>query len=130
MWDITSIIFGANTVLFGFVLSAAHDQHALPLIVSAIIGISLTGFAARVCQVAQVTKTVGYGLCREIEKDFEATDAKYRLHTMIDDRYPKGMARHWVYAICTIFGIIWISVFLFGWCLACHAHFGITRSIV
>jgi hypothetical protein len=124
MWDVTGILFGANTLLFGFILTAAEGRRAVPLLVASVLGVGLTGFTAHVCNTARVAKDVGYGICRRIEAGFPEADHGLRLHTMIDERYPKGMARNWVYGLCIAFFLVWVGVFLFGWRLAVLATTG------
>ena len=122
MWQSTSILWGANTILLGFVLAAMHDRRALPLIIASVVGVVLTGFAARICAVAKVAKSVGYRICREIENHAEFP-ADLRLHTRIDKCYPKGFGRRWIYGVSMMFGLIWVFVFLYALSL-CHLTSG------
>ena len=113
MWQITAIIWGANTVLLGFVLDAMHTRSVLALIVSSVVGMVLTAFVARVCAVAKVAKSVGFEICRTIEKHSDFPE-HLRLHTRIDKRYPRGFGRRWVYGISITFGLLWLGVLIFG----------------
>jgi hypothetical protein len=119
MWEVTAIIWGANTLLLGFILEALEDPRALKIIIPiSIIGMILTAFVARVCAVATVAKKAGFGICREMEKTFPE---RFRLHTTIDKDYPKGMGRTWVYGISSAFGIVWLIVLFYAaWLLLCH----------
>lgn len=131
MWEITAIIWGGNTLLLGFILEAIDTPAALPLIVFvAIAGLALTAFVARICEVAKITKKIGYGICREIEKNVEFPE-KLRLHTQIDRLYPAGIARRWVYGISIIFAVIWIFVLAYTlFLLLCHASYGSRRGLI
>jgi len=110
LWQIAAIVWSANAVLLGLVLQFYNGQSTpwLVLLVSA-IGMVLTIFVARVCYVAKVVKGVGYPMCQEIEKQFVA---ELRLHTKIDEKYPKGMARNWVMGITALFVFSWLCIFI------------------
>jgi hypothetical protein len=113
MWQVTAIIWGANTVLLGFVLEAIRARFVASLIVSSVVGMVLTAFVARVCAVAKVAKSVGYEICQTIEKHSDFPE-QLRIHTRIDKHYPKGFGSRWVYGISIIFGLLWLGVFIFG----------------
>jgi hypothetical protein len=111
MWEITAIIWGANTVLLGFMIEAIINRRAPLIILLSIVGMALTGFVARVCCVAKTAKEIGYGICKRIEVKFPPD---LRLLTRIDERYPKGMARGWVYGVSILFGVAWLAMLLYA----------------
>jgi hypothetical protein len=122
MWEITAIIWGANTLLMGFILEAIDSRRALPLIILfSVVGMVLTAFVARICAVARIAKRIGYGICQRIEKA-EQFPADLRLHTKIHECYPAGMARRWVYGVSILFSAAWLAVIVYAlWLFLCRA---------
>jgi hypothetical protein len=122
LWEIAAITWGANTVLLGFVLEAIEKGHAIPFtVLVSIVGMVLTAFVYRVCDVARVSKKIGYGICQDIEKH-PWFPAEVKLHTKIHEWYPAGMGRKWISVISVLFGVAWLSVFVYAlWLLLCRA---------
>lgn len=125
MWEIASIIWGANTLLLGFILEAVDNPRAQPLVILvSIIGIILTLFVARVCAVARTVKYISFDICRRIEQKVELEfPTELSVHGKIDEHYPKGMARRWIYGVTVVFCAVWLAVLLWAaWLFFCVGH--------
>jgi hypothetical protein len=89
MWEVTSIVWGANTLLLGFILEAIGHAKARPLIIAvSIIGIFLTVFVFRFFMLGKIGQRVAYNLCHDIEQEFPED---LRLHTRIRETYEEGV---------------------------------------
>jgi hypothetical protein len=123
MWEVTSIVWGANTLLLGFILEAISHSEALPLIIAvSIIGIFLTVFVFHFFLLGKIGQRSAYNLGHDIEQDFPE---ELRLHTRIRETYEKGVApcelwgdrigraRRWVVALTAVFLAGWL--FVLGW---------------
>jgi hypothetical protein len=97
IWEVTSIIWGANTLLLGFILEAIDDSHARPLIIAtSIIGIFLTVFVAHFVHLAKIGQHTAYRMCQNIEQEFQL---EFRLHCQLHAKYETPGARSWFYSV-------------------------------
>jgi len=111
LWELIAIIWGANTLLLGFILEVT-SRGALPIVILvSFVGMLLTGFAALICWVAKKIKEPSFKMCREIEARFPPNR---RLHTEIHGDYPRGIGRIGVYAISGVFEVAWICVIIYS----------------
>ena len=130
MWEVASIVWGANTLLLGFILEAIDNSNARPLIiVLSIIGIFLTVFVFHFFLLGKIGQRVAYNLCHEIERDFPE---ELRLHSRIRAKYeegvkqfrlfghPIGRAQRWVVALTVVFVFGWL--FVLGWAIWLQFH--------
>lgn len=119
MWELASIIWGANTLLLGFILEAIDNAHARLLIIpTCVVGVVLTLFVAHLFHLGKIGQGIAYGMCREIERDFPE---KLRLHSTIHADYEnparrswlfgivRGKAKHWVGVITVLFLCLWLG---------------------
>jgi hypothetical protein len=114
MWQVTSITWGANVVLMGFVLQSIGDHKTRPLaaVTVSIIAIALTLFVAHFFRIAKVGQGIAYEICRDIEAQLQFPE-KRRVHTRIDEVYSRGVwpkAKHCVWLITALFLVFWIGV--------------------
>jgi hypothetical protein len=93
MWEVTSITWGANTLLLGFILEALDKPEARPLImVVSVVGIILTIFVARFFYLGKIGQRIAYGICQDIEKDFSE---ELSLHSKIHKGYNRAKMNEW-----------------------------------
>ena len=119
MWEVASIIWGANTLLLGFTLEAIHDPLARPLIIAtSVIAIALTFFVNHFFSLAKVGQHIAHEMCRAIEAKF--FPAELALHTKIHEKYENpcsrvwfcfyAKSRTWVHWITWLFVAVWLFV--------------------
>jgi hypothetical protein len=117
-WEVTSIMWGANTLLLGFILEAIDNRRAQPLIlVISVIGIALSLYVSKVWELCKIGQRIGFATCRRIE---ESLPEDLRLHTQINAKYPPGAAQRWTFIITGIFLTAWIATFVEALILLCR----------
>src|SRR5437667_9284840 len=68
LWETAAIVWGANTLLLGFVLEAIDTRKARPLILlTAILGILLTYVVMNLMKSSNVLRNQKYERCKRIE---------------------------------------------------------------
>jgi hypothetical protein len=105
--EVTAVVWGANTLLLGFILEVPCESDNQKLVVvAAIVGFVMSLYVPLVHTLAKRGQRIAYDTCREIEK---ALPFKYQLHTAIHAIYPKQKPG-WIAILVLSF------VFLCAWC--------------
>lgn len=113
--EVAAIVWGANTLLLGFILEVpTNAEHELLVIPVAIIGILLSVYVPYVNWLAKKGQHVAYAVCREIECELKLP---HQLHHRIDKKYPKKRGTAAIYVLTGFFIVGWLWVI-------CHASFG------
>jgi hypothetical protein len=116
-WEVTSIMWGANTLLLGFILEAISNRQAQPLIlVISVVGFALTLYVSRVWTLCKIGNRIGFATCRRIEERFPE---EFRFHTKINAEYPPRTARKWANVMTAFFLIAWVATFVEALLLLC-----------
>jgi hypothetical protein len=107
-WEITAIVWGANTLMLGFVLEAIQTKEASLLIeVSAVLGIVLNWIPPATYHSGKVGQLLAYKTCQDIEARLPTSS---KLQTRIDEIYPKHFVQWLVYLVTITFAISWLLV--------------------
>jgi hypothetical protein len=108
--EVAAIVWGANTLLFGFILEVScKPENELLVIVAATLGILMSLYVPLIQWLAKKGQHVAYSICREIEADLFLP---HKLHTRIHAAYPR---RRGQLAILFLTGC-----FVTGWSLVIH----------
>src|SRR5437899_2257806 len=85
--EVAAIIWGANTLLLGFILEVDCGSSNQRLVVlTAALGIMSLLYVPWVQFLTKKSQKVAFEVCREIERE---SQFKHRLHTRIHERYLK-----------------------------------------
>jgi hypothetical protein len=118
LYEITAIVWGANTLLLGFILEVGCDSHNQWLVlVAAVLAFLLTGYVPLIEYMTKKGQRIAYEICRQIENDLPLA---HRLNNRIHDAYPKwrpGQTAVWVLTL--FFLVAW---FIVGWHAWSCAH--------
>jgi phosphoribosylglycinamide formyltransferase-1 len=107
-WEITSIIWGANTLLLGFVLEAIKPGTANSLITAtAMIGTVLSLLVLGTYYSSKVGQKIAFDICRRIESQLSTF---HRLHTEITRKYPKYFLLKLIWFVTLVFLGLWLFV--------------------
>lgn len=117
--EVTAIVWGANTLLLGFILEVPCESNNQKLvIVGSIVGILMSAYVPWVHHLTKKGQRVAYDVCRNIE---DSLSLPHRLHTRIHREYPRwkpGLVAVWVLTVSFVVG--WIYVISRSWkCLSC-----------
>lgn len=86
--EVTAVVWGANTLLLGFILEVPCESVNQKLVVVAsVVGLVMSLYVPLVHVLAKRGQKIAYDTCREIER---ALPFKYKLHTAIHAVYPKS----------------------------------------
>jgi hypothetical protein len=106
--EVAAIVWGANTLLLGFILEMPVDSDKRTLVIAAaVIGIFLTAFVPYVQYLTKKGQVIAYRICREIEAQ-EALP--HRLNTQIHDSYPLKAGQKAIWVISAVFALSWLWV--------------------
>lgn len=108
--EVAAIVWGANTLLLGFILEVrCAPENQWLVIVAAVVGIFMSLYVPLVQYLTKKGQQVAYAICRDIERDSGLT---HQLHTRIHEIYPKkrGQAAVWVLT----------GIFIGAWCWNIH----------
>lgn len=107
--EITAIVWGANTLLLGFILEVNCDSDNQKLVVAAaVIGFLMSVYVPLVMHWTKKSQRIAYATCRQIEDELPLA---HRLNNRIHEEYPKwrpGQVAVWVLTV--FFVIAWICV--------------------
>jgi hypothetical protein len=106
--EVAAIVWGANTLLFGFILEVpCKPGNQWLVLVASVLGIFMSAYVPWVQWLTKKGQTIAYSVCREIEKELPLT---HQLHTRIHDAYPKkrGQAAVLFLTLCFVAGWIWV----------------------
>src|SRR5882724_771642 len=85
--EVTAIVWGANTLLLGFILEVpCMREEQILVIVAAIVGVFMSVYVPCVHHWTKKSQGVAYRVSRKIEIDLSLP---YRLHTGIAEIYPR-----------------------------------------
>ena len=121
IYEVAAIIWSGNTLLLGFILEA-RPEFGIQFIVAvlSVLGILTSLFVTRTHTLSKIGQRVAYEICQEIEKSAAFT---HKLHTRIDEIYPRGAAGAWIKGITAAFIFVWGVVFIHAgyltWILRC-----------
>jgi hypothetical protein len=117
IWEVTALIWSANTLLLGFIIEAIKIPEAQVLIVAlSVLGGVLTFFVSKVWSLGKIGQHTAFAQCQDIEKQFPEN---VRLHTKIHAKYPPQAAQKWVHAITKLFLGVWAITFFAALRLLC-----------
>lgn len=109
--EVAAIVWGANTLLLGFILEVPCESDNQKLvIVASIVGLMMSLYVPAVHILVKRGQKIAYKACQDIEKEFPF---KYKLHTAIEAVYPKWKPG-WVAVL------ILTAAFLAGWGYVMH----------
>lgn len=107
LWEVTYIIWGATTLLLGFVLEAMRKEPFLALM-TALLSIFLTIMVLRFAMLYRRVRNAKYQICKEIE---DGLSMRWRQHTVTSDYSPGEQTKcYWVATF--IFILVWSLVAL------------------
>jgi hypothetical protein len=111
--EVAAIVWGANTLLLGFILEVPCESNNQKLVVVvSIVGLLMSLYVPLVHILVKRGQKIAYETCQDIEKDLSF---KYKLHTAIDAAYPKWKPGWVAVLVLTV-------VFVFTWgYVTCHA---------
>ncbi len=106
MHEVTAIVWGANTLLLGFILEVpCESKNQILVIVASIVGIRMSLYVRRIHSLKKINLHIAYGICRKIEEDLSL---RHRLNNTIHNEYPKGeLGFKAVKALTIIFVVAW-----------------------
>ena len=119
--EVAAVVWGANTLLLGFILEVPCESDNQKLVVVAsFVGLLMSLYVPFVHILAKRGQKIAYHTCREIEKELPF---KYKLHTAIHGVYPKRKPG-WI-------AILVLSVvFVCAWgYVVCHARACLMKSV-
>jgi hypothetical protein len=85
--EVTAVVWGANTLLLGFILEVPCESDNQKLVVVAsIVGLLMSLYVVLVHVLVKRGQRISYDVCQAIEKDLPF---KHKIHTAVDAAYPK-----------------------------------------
>jgi hypothetical protein len=118
-WEMTAIVWGAQTLLLGFALEAISQRPAQPLVMLAgILGIVMCRFnAVVVLQTRNEVCKVMIQLCIEIE---DRIPMLFKPQHRLTASYPSGLQSFWFKILNWSFVPVWVAVIARAGWLYCH----------
>jgi hypothetical protein len=107
--EVTAIVWGANTLLLGFILEVPCDSKNQRLvIVASIVGVFMSLYVPWINNLKKKNLHFAYRICRQIEDELSLP---HRLNNSIHATYPKGEPGFKaVTALTIIFVVAWVGV--------------------
>src|SRR5205823_2582561 len=105
LWEVTYIIWGATTLLLGFVLEAIKQEPGLALM-TALLSIFLSIMVLRFAMLYRRVRNTKYDICKQIEK---ALEMKWQHHT-VTTGYSPGEQTTWYWIAALVFISGWLCV--------------------
>ena len=107
-WEMTSIVWGAQTLLLGFVLEAISNKDAQPLIaIVGVLGLLLCLFNYRVMHARTRVCRAMIRICLRIEGRLKM---ELKPQRFLNRYYPRGIQRRWFYIVNGFFAVAWVSI--------------------
>jgi hypothetical protein len=109
--EVTAIVWGANTLLLGFILEVpCEPNRQVPVIVASLIGIAMSAYVPWVHSLTKRIQRIAYRICRTIEDE---VPLPHRLNNEIHADYPSwkpGLAAVWFLTI--LFVGAWLAILI------------------
>src|SRR5260370_20103563 len=109
IYETAAIVWGANTLLLGFILEVSCDSNNQKLVmVAAVLGLLMSLYVPLVMRLTKKNQGIAYAICREIENDLHLP---HRLNNRIHQMYPQwkpGRVAIWV--LTAFFVGAWVYV--------------------
>lgn len=106
--EVAAIIWGANTLLLGFILEVNCDSSNQRLVVlTALLGMITLVYVPWVQFLTKRGQKVAFEICREIESEFPL---RHQLHTRIHAVYFKKGGQIAIWILTGLFIVAWIIV--------------------
>jgi hypothetical protein len=117
--EVTAIVWGANTLLLGFILEVpCKPKSQILVIVAAVVGVFMSVYVPWVHHWTKKSQRIAYGVCRQIETELSLP---HRLHTTINEIYPKwrpGLKAVWLLTV--VFVLAWVGVLCNAFACLCR----------
>jgi len=112
--EITAIVWGANTLLLGFILEVNCDSGNQKLVLAAtVLGFLMSAYVPWIVYWTKKGQRIAYAICRAIEDELPLA---HRLNNQIHHEYAKwkpGQVAVWVLTI--FFFAAWVYVGMHAW---------------
>src|SRR5690242_12262584 len=106
--EVAAIIWGANTLLLGFILEVdCGSSNQRLVILTALLGIISLLYVPWVQFLTKKSQRVAFEICREIERGFLF---RHQLHTRIHEKYLKRGGQTAVIILSGLFVVAWLIV--------------------
>lgn len=120
-WEMTAIVWGAQTLLLGFVLEAISNRDVQPLIVLVgVLGLVLCRFNYVVVRTRNMVCNLMNGICRDIENSTPLM--RHKPQNYLNERYPPRIQSFWFNVVNWLFVLVWLAVIVTVLWLLCHRH--------
>ena len=112
--EITAIVWGANTLLLGFILEVdCRSDNQKLVLVAAVLGLLMSAYVPFVMHSTKKGQQIAYRICRDIEDEIPLG---HRLNNRIHEAYPKWKPGQVVIWVLTIFFVAaWVYVGMHAW---------------
>lgn len=106
--EVAAIVWGANTLLLGFILEVSCDSSNQRLVVlTAFLGIITLLYVPWVQFLTKKSQKLAFQICREIESEFPL---RHKLHSRIHSVYPKKGGQYAIWILTGLFVVAWAIV--------------------
>lgn len=120
-WEMTAIVWGAQTLLLGFVLEAISNSDVQPLIVLVgVLGLVLCRFNYVVVDTRNMVCNLMNEICAEIEKN--TAQMLRKPQNRLNERYKPRIQSFWFNVVNWSFVVAWLAVIAMALWLLCHRH--------
>jgi hypothetical protein len=124
--EVAAIVWGADTLLLGFILEVpCESKNQSLVIVAAIVGVFMSLYVLRIHRLAKINQNTAYEIAQKIERELSFP---YKLNNKIRENYPPGKPGfRAVKALTFVFIAAWGLVILHACvCLFC-VRFGMMK---
>jgi hypothetical protein len=119
--EVTAIVWGANTLLLGFILEVPCESNNQKLVIAAsIVGIIMSVYVPWVHHLTKMGQRVAYEVCRKIESSLSLP---HQLNTSIHEKYARW--KPWLVAVWVLtvsFVVAWFYVIHQAWGCLCRCR--------
>ena len=108
--EVAAIVWGANTLLLGFILEVPCNSNQGLVIVAALVGIFMSRYVLQIHWLAKINQKKAHELARKIEQE---QSFPYKLNNQIYENYPKeGPGFILIKSLTRVFYAAWALVIL------------------
>ena len=108
IFEVAAIVWGANTLLLGFILEVPGTPHRQGLVaLAAFIGIVLSAYVPWVLWLSKKGHRMALEFIRDVE---ERLPPELQLHTQIHARYPAKRGTYAIWMVTVAFFLVWCIV--------------------